>query len=75
MSTQHQTNAPMYLPGQVVTWISAPGGRRKLRGNCFAGLSRLIPATVKSVGAKYVTIEAEGVERRVRARNLRGEVK
>lgn len=64
---------PRFSPGQIVTWVSAPGGRRRLRGNIFAGLSRLIPAVVVSAGVKFVTIEAEGRTYRVKSRNLRSE--
>jgi hypothetical protein len=65
--------ATPFSPGQSVIWISAPGGRRNLRSNMFAGISLSIPAVVKSVGAKLITIEAEGRTYRVKARNLRTE--
>lgn len=64
------TTTTPFSPGQSVTWVSAPGGRRRLRGNIFAGLSRLIPAVVVSVGREIVTIEAEGRTYRVKSRNL-----
>jgi hypothetical protein len=59
-----------FTPGQLVTWVSSPGGRRNLRRNCFAGYSRSVPAVVVGVGPKLVTIEAEGERHVVKTRNL-----
>lgn len=70
--TAHEINPTAPLsPGQSVTWISTPGGRRNLRRNMFAGISLSIPAVVVSVGKKLITIAAEGRTHRVKARNLR----
>ena len=60
-----------FTPGQTVTLLQPLGGRRRLRNNFCAGMSFAVPARVVKVNPSSVTIEVEGVERRVKARNLR----